>query len=125
MIKKLYDYFTKNIGHKGVLETEDNYLSLDLTSNYGNLKFTINDNKYIVEGTVDEEQYCNIFMIDEDEIDYEDLDAWNTTDSFSNINKALERCQEIVDAYESETGGCDVFNLNNPYIFIDALKVII
>lgn len=125
MLDKLYDYFNNAIGD---VNKDGNTINFGLYGNFGDVELFLdfNKNEFTVKGKVDESQYCSMFMIDEDEIDYEDLDAWNTTDVYSDINKALDRAQEIVDAYLSESDGSDIFEDIDDYetIFTDAKNVL-
>lgn len=120
----LFNYFQKIVGSDVYLDG-DNILIVDLRSSYGDLKLTCDfkDNNFVVEGSVDEDQYCALFMVDEDEI--EDLDDWNTTNKYTDISKALERCQDILDSYESESSGSDVFEVDDPDdLFSGAIKLV-
>lgn len=125
MLDKLYDYFNNAIGD---VNKDGNTINFGLYGNFGDVELFLDfdKNEFTIYGKVDESQYCSMFMIDEDEIDYEDLEAWNTTDVYSDINKALDRAQEIVDAYLSESDGSDIFEDIDDYetIFTDAKNVI-
>ena len=125
MLDKLYDYFNNAIGD---VNKDGNVLKFGLYGNFGDVELFLDfdKNEFTVNGKVDESQYCSMFMIDEDEIDYDDLDAWNTTDVYSNVNQALDRAQEIVDAYLSESDNSDIFEDIDNYetIFTDAKNVI-
>ena len=125
MLDKLYDYFNNAVGN---VNKDGNTMNFGLYGNFGDVELFLDfdKNEFTVKGNVDESQYCSMFMIDEDEIDYEDLDAWNTTDVYSDINKALDRAQEIVDAYLSESDGSDIFEDIDNYetIFTDAKNVL-
>ena len=125
MLDKLYDYFNDAIGD---VTKDGNTLNVGLYGNFGDVELFLDfdKNEFTVKGKVDESQYCAIFMIDEDEIDYDDLEAWNTTDVYSDINQALDRAQEIVDAYLSESDGSDIFEDIDDCetIFTDAKNVI-
>ena len=125
MLDKLYDYFDNAIGD---VNKDGNTLNVGLYGNFGDVELFLDfdKNEFTVTGKVDESQYCSIFMIDEDEIDYDDLEAWNTTDVYSDINQALDRAQEIVDAYLSESDNSDIFEDIDNYetIFTDAKNVI-
>ena len=125
MLDKLYDYFDNAIGD---VNKDGNTLNVGLYGNFGDVELFLDfdKNEFTVTGKVDESQYCSIFMIDEDEIDYDDLEAWNTTDVYSDINQALDRAQEIVDAYLSESDGSDIFEDIDDCetIFTDAKNVI-
>ena len=124
MLEKLYNYFEPIVGDD--VYYNDQTLTVDLTSNYGNIKLICDfaAGIYTVICEVDEDQYCNLFEIDYDDIDREDFDAWNTTDKYTELPKALERAEEILDAMESETGGCDVFDLDGETIFADAIDIL-
>lgn len=124
MIDTLYNYFESIIGTNA--SKNGDILQVNLSSNYGCIDLTCNfkKNEFIVEGSVDEDQFCNIYMCDTDQIDEDDLDGWNTTDTYNNVIEALQRCQEILDALEDETGGPDMFDLENPDFFTDAIKLI-
>ena len=125
MLDKLYDYFDNAIGD---VNKDGNTLNVGLYGNFGDVELFLDfdKNEFTVTGKVDESQYCSIFMIDEDEIDYDDLEAWNTTNVYSDINQALDRAQEIVDAYLSESDGSDIFEDIDDCetIFTDAKNVI-
>lgn len=125
MLDKLYDYFNNAVGD---VNKDGNTINFGLYGNFGDVELFLDfdKNEFTVKGKVDESQYCSMFMIDEDEIDYDDLDAWNTTDVYSDINKALDRAQEIVDAYLSESDGSDIFENIDDYetIFTDAKNVL-
>lgn len=125
MLDKLYDYFDNAVGD---VNKDGNTLNVGLYGNFGDVELFLDfdKNEFTVMGKVDESQYCSIFMIDEDEIDYDDLEAWNTTDVYSDINQALDRAQEIVDAYLSESDGSDIFEDIDDCetIFTDAKNVI-
>lgn len=124
MLEKLYNYFEQIVGDD--VYCHDQTLTVNLTSHYGNIKLICDfaTDVYIVIGEVDEDQYCNLFEIDSEDIDREDFDAWNTTDKYTELAKALERAEEILDAMESETGGCDVFDLDGETIFEDAIDIL-
>ena len=125
MLDKLYDYFDNTVGD---VNKDGNTLNVGLYGNFGDVELFLDfdKNEFTVIGKVDESQYCSMFMIDEDEIDYDDLEAWNTTDVYSDINQALDRAQEIVDAYLSESDGSDIFEDIDDCetIFTDAKNVI-
>lgn len=124
MLEKLYNYFEPLVGDD--VYYNDQTLTVYLTSHYGNIKLICDfaADVYIVIGEVDEDQYCNLFEIDSDDIDREDFDAWNTTDKYTELAKALERAEEILDVMESETGGCDIFDLDGETIFEDAIDIL-
>lgn len=125
MINKLYEYFDNTIGD---VNKYNNTLSVSLCGNYGDVElfFDFDKNEFTVKGKVNESQYSALFMVTEDEIDYDDLDEWNTTDVYSDINQALDKAQEIVDAYLSESDGCDIFEDIDDCetVFTDAKNII-
>lgn len=124
MQDKLFQYFQGVVGDDAYIDNDE--LIVSLSSEYGSLTLTCNfkENSFTVEGSVDESQYSALFMVDEEEVTESDLEEWNTSETFSDIVKALERCQEIADAYESESGGCDVFNLKGETIFEEAIDIV-
>ena len=92
---------------------------------YGEIELNLDfkQNEFVVKCIIDERQYCNIFMVNdddygEDEDEDEDLDDdtrfdiekaltdWNTTDIYSDLKAAMDRAEEITDVINSETGGC-------------------
>lgn len=125
MINKLYEYFDNTIGD---VNKYNNTLSVSLCGNFGDVELFLDfdKNEFIVKGKVNESQYSALFMVDEDEIDYDDLDEWNTTDVYSDINQALDKAQDIVDAYLTESDGSDIFEDIDDCetVFTDAKNVI-
>lgn len=125
MINKLYEYFDNTIGD---VNKYNNTLSVSLCGNFGDVELFLDfdKNEFIVKGKVNESQYSALFMVDEDEINYDDLDEWNTTDVYSDINQALDKAQDIVDAYLTESDGSDIFEDIDDCetVFTDAKNVI-
>ena len=125
MLNKLYKYFNNAIGD---VNKDGNTLNFGLYGNFGDVELFLDfdKNEFIVKGEVSESQYSLLFMVDEDDIDYDDFEAWNTIDVYSDVNQALDRAQEIVDAYLSESDGSDVFEDIDDCetIFTDAKNII-
>lgn len=125
MINKLYEYFDNTIGD---VNKYNNTLSVSLCGHFGDVELFLDfdKNEFTVKGKVDESQYSALFMVDEDEIDYDDLDEWNTTDVYSDVNQALDKAQDIVDAYLTESDGSNIFEDIDDCetVFTDAKNII-
>ena len=80
---------------------------VSLDTNFGSviLDADFDSNTFKVTSSVDEDQYCAMFMIDEEEINESELEDWNSSETFNEIKKALIKCQDIVEAYNSESDG--------------------
>lgn len=100
----LLDYF-KNASDS--CNTTNTGFEVSLDTNFGSviLDADFDSNTFKVTGSVDEDQFCAMFMIDEEEIDESELEDWNTSETFNEIKKALIKCQDIVEVYNSESDG--------------------
>ena len=100
----LLDYF--KTASDSCNETRTGFV-VSLDTNFGSviLDADFESNTFKVTSSVDEDQFCAMFMIDEEEIDESDLKAWNATEKFNRIKKALIKCQDIIEAYNSESDG--------------------
>lgn len=87
---------------------------------YGTIsgEFDFEYGQYEVSLEMSEEEYMGLFFVNEDEIDEEDLDAWNTTKRFNNLAKAVEEIINTISVINSECGGA----LDAPVEFMDKLE---
>ena len=100
----LLDYF--KTASDSCNETKTGFV-VSLDTNFGSviLDADFDSNTFKVTNSVDEDQFCAMFMIDEEEIDESELEDWNASETFNEIKKALIKCQDIVEVYNSESDG--------------------
>ena len=123
MIDNLYNYFNKKIDY---VHRSNEDMIINLSSEFGEIRLGCDflNKEYIVESNMDIEQYCNMYMVAEDEVTDEELYEWNSIDKYDNLVDALKKCQDLLDAYESENGNSDIFNLDDDKFFTNAIKIV-
>lgn len=106
---KIYflDLFKKYETDDCTIDEDNNQLTFNFSSNFGEveIQFDFDNNKYVVICSMDEYQYSNLYMCDEDDIDEENLDAWNTHESFTDSKQAFNRFAEIIFSLNSDSDG--------------------
>ena len=123
MIDNLYNYFNKKIDY---VHRSNEDMIINLSCEYGEIRLGCDflNKEYIVESNMDIEQYCNMYMVAEDEVTDEELYEWNSIDKYDNLVDALKKCQDLLDAYESENDNSDIFNLDDDKFFTNAIKIV-
>ncbi len=123
MVDNLYNYFKKKIDY--VYRSYGDMI-VNLSCEFGEIRLGCDffNREYIVESNMDIEQYCNMYMVAEDEVTDEQLYEWNSIDKYDNLVDALKKCQDLLDAYESENGNSDLFNLDDDKFFTNAIKIV-
>ena len=123
MIDNLYNYFNKKIDY---VHKSNEDMIINLSCEFGEIRLGCDflNKEYIVESNMDIEQYCNMYMVAEDEVTDEELYEWNSIDKYDNLVDALKKCQDLLDAYESENGNSDIFNLDDDKFFTNAIKIV-
>lgn len=103
----------------------DNYFEVELKvwgDTYGRVKFEFDfeEEKFTVNTIVSQDQFCAIFNIGYDEIQYylDDIEEFNTTQTFKTLEEAITEAEDFLDAINDETEVLE----ENDYEFIDAVR---